>query len=72
MKSNLLIKLYILSVSVFLFNSIAFSQGASCAQADPFCTVNTYTFPNNTGQPSASTTNPGNDYGCLSSQPNPA
>src|SRR5690606_27357684 len=40
----------------------------TCASADPFCTGSTYTFPNSTGTSSE----PGNNYGCLDTQPNPA
>jgi gliding motility-associated-like protein len=46
----------------------ALAQGTTCADADPFCTGTTYSFPNNTGT-SAQT---GPDYGCLVTQPNPA
>ncbi len=46
----------------------AYTQGANCASADPFCTDNTYTFPASTSTTSES----GPDYGCLSTQPNPA
>ncbi len=52
----------------FLVNFKLFSQGATCATADPFCTGSTYTFPASTG-----TTAPtGPNYDCLGSQPNPA
>ena len=38
-----------------------------CSSALPFCTANTYSFPNETNTSSPS----GLNYGCLSSQPNP-
>lgn len=49
-----------------------YSQGATCADADPFCTGSTYIFPNNTGLPDAEDEEPGNNYGCLTTSPNPA
>lgn len=44
------------------------AQGTTCLGADPFCTGTTYSFPNNTNTSSES----GPNYGCLSTQPNPA
>ncbi|MCB9174745.1 MAG: hypothetical protein H6589_09070, partial [Flavobacteriales bacterium] len=55
-------------ISLFILTSKVYGQGATCAAADPFCTGTSYSFPNSTG-----TTAPGgNNYGCLSTQPNPA
>ncbi len=65
-------KLILISLLTVVYNIQLFSQGTSCSQPDPFCTGTTYTFPNNTGQSPASTTNPGNNYDCLSTSPNPA
>lgn len=65
-------KLILISLLIVVYNIQLFSQGTSCSQPDPFCTGTTYTFPNNTGQSPASTTNPGNNYDCLSTSPNPA
>ena len=50
-----------------LFCLSSFSQG-TCATALPFCTGSNYTFPasTNTSGP------PGNNFGCLGTQPNPA
>ncbi len=45
-----------------------FSQGATCATADPFCTDNGANFPAST----STTAETGPNYGCLLSQPNPA
>jgi hypothetical protein len=45
-----------------------FGQGATCATADPFCTGTSYSFPNSTGTSAPG----GNNYGCLTTQPNPA
>lgn len=42
-------------------------NGSSCIQANPFCTAQTYNFPNSTSNTSPS----GPNYGCLSTQPNP-
>lgn len=42
-------------------------DGSSCMQANPFCTAQTYNFPNSTSNTSPA----GPNYGCLSSQPNP-
>ncbi len=55
---------------LFLFSIISnsYSQGADCANADPFCTGTNYNFPVSTNT-SAET---GPDYGCLCTQPNPA
>ena len=61
-------KIVLVGILSLIFNNLLFSQGATCASADPFCTNLTYTFPNNTG----TTAETGNNYGCLSTQPNPA
>ena len=58
----------LLVLSVLLITDL-FGQGATCGAADPFCTGNTYTFPNNTGIGNAGG---GNNYDCLSTTPNPA
>jgi len=55
-------------LTMFCGVQFATAQGANCASADPFCTDNTYTFPASTSTTSES----GPDYGCLSTQPNPA
>ncbi len=55
---------------LFIFlSSIAYSQGTNCADADPFCSDTAEIFPNTTGVANAE---PGPDYGCLGSTPNPA
>lgn len=41
--------------------------GSNCATMNPFCTSNTYCFTAQTG----TTAEAGNNYGCLSTQPNP-
>ena len=61
----------------FLFSFFVYqdarAQSSLCAGADPFCIVNQIgpdaTFPASTG---AGVAEPGNNYGCLGSQPNPA
>lgn len=50
----------------------ALAQGTSCSDVQPFCTDSGVTFPAGTGQPQAEVSEPGNDYGCLGSTPNPA
>ncbi len=45
------------------------AQGDSCVLSEPFCTGNIYTFPAGVN---SGTAEPGPDYGCLSTQPNPA
>jgi hypothetical protein len=59
------IKFFLIAFLFSCFNS--FSQG-TCATALPFCTGSNYTFPasTNTSGP------PGNNFGCLGTQPNPA
>ncbi len=44
------------------------TASGNCGTANPFCTGNTECFPASTN----TTAEPGNDYGCLSTQPNPA
>ena len=67
---------------LFLFVVVAITSRAqvySCNQMQPFCTSNVYTYqagydPSNPGSgngPQASTISPGNNYGCLTTQPNP-
>ncbi len=60
--------LFISLLSVF-FSINLFSQGDLCDVSEPFCTGDQYTFPAgvNSGQGQ-----PGPNYGCLGSQPNPA
>jgi len=61
-------KIYLLFLLINLFSiNTAFSQGSTCATAQPFCAGGSaLTFPNTTGVPS-----PGN-LSCLGSTPNPA
>ncbi|MEQ3661443.1 MAG: hypothetical protein ABNG96_02010, partial [Flavobacterium sp.] len=57
-------KNFLLIISILLFN-VSFSQGTSCATADPFCSGDqALIFPNTTGQPDSS------QIACLGSQPN--
>lgn len=48
------------------------TSNASCAQPSPICSGSPINFTANTGGTPASTTNPGNNYGCLFSTPNPS
>ncbi|MFT7611185.1 MAG: gliding motility-associated-like protein [Parvicellaceae bacterium] len=61
-------KSLLLVLVLALSNVGYFAQGLNCATADPFCTGTTYSFPNNTGTSSEA----GPNYGCLTTQPNPA
>lgn len=71
MKKTLLVSF--LSFFVLFVSQNGYAQSSLCAGADPFCIVNVpgpdATFPASTG---AGTAEPGNNYGCLGSQPNPA
>ena len=50
----------------------SFSQGGvSCGEMAPICTDQGLNFTANSGSDEASTLDPGNDYDCLFSQPNP-
>ena len=65
--------LFVTYTIITLFISItAAAQGNTCTEAQPFCTDSGVTFPAGTDVPEASTTDPGNNYGCLMTQPNPA
>lgn len=55
--------------------SITISSGGNntvCGTPDPICSGSPIVFVANTGSPAASTLNPGNNYGCLSTSPNPS
>ena len=60
---------------IFFLISVVESQSQSntnCANMTGICTNTGLSFTANSGVPDASTSNPGNDYGCLGSSPNPA
>ena len=61
-------KRILLSIASFCLAIHSFSQGASCATADPFCTENGAAFPAST----STVAEVGPEYDCLGSQPNPA
>jgi gliding motility-associated-like protein len=65
-------KKLILSLALVLFGFQLNAQGNTCANADPFCTGNNYTFPAGVNQTAASVAEPGNNYNCLGTSPNPA
>ena len=48
------------------------AQGSACNQADPFCTGSPETFPAGVNVTDAMVAEPGNNYDCLGSAPNPA
>jgi len=54
-----------------LVSSFSFSQGTDCADMGPICTDAGLNFTAQSGVPAASVTDPSNNYGCLSSSPNP-
>jgi gliding motility-associated-like protein len=63
--------LLLISITTFFLESLA-SGGCTgttipCSDANPFCTTNTYDFPNET----STCTPSGPNYGCLSTTPNP-
>lgn len=47
-------------------------SNVNCQNPDPICSGTPINFTANTGAPEASQTNPGNDYGCLFTTPNPS
>jgi gliding motility-associated-like protein len=70
---------FLLLLSIISLPFSAKSQVFGCNQLQPFCTSNIYNYqagydPNDPGAgngPQASTISPGNNYGCLTTQPNP-
>lgn len=64
--------LTLLSLLVVLVQVNTNAQGIICAEAQPYCTDSGVTFPAGVDQPAASVTEPGNDYNCLGTSPNPA
>ncbi|MBL1279365.1 MAG: gliding motility-associated C-terminal domain-containing protein [Fluviicola sp.] len=58
----------ILLILLLIAPYVAMSQGATCAGMDPICTDVGASFTANTG----TTSEAGNNYGCLSTQPNPS
>ena len=69
-----MIKKATLSFILMLGMSLVFGQagGETCAEAEPICSDAGITFTANAGSDPASTLDPGNNYGCLGSTPNPA
>ncbi|GAB5416941.1 MAG: hypothetical protein Crog4KO_18080 [Crocinitomicaceae bacterium] len=51
---------------------VPLQPNTNCDSPDPICSGTPINFTANTGAPSAHQTNPGNDYGCLASTPNPS
>ena len=64
-------KFYILFTFILFLTGYQFvqAQGDSCSLSEPFCTGNIYTFPAGVN---SGTAQPGPNYGCLATQPNPA
>lgn len=63
---------YFVFFILFLFCSSLFAQNDNCAGMEPICTDNGLSFTANGGGTDAMVTEPGNDYSCLGSAPNPA
>ncbi|MBX7242750.1 MAG: gliding motility-associated C-terminal domain-containing protein [Bacteroidia bacterium] len=63
---------YLLFIIIFsTLTSLLNAQGSSCATMDGFCTSTGVTFSAGTNVADADITDPGNDYGCLLTSPNP-
>jgi len=60
--------LFLLLIIALTTPSLLSAQGATCAQMEPFCTDTGASFPTSINTQAES----GNQYGCLSTQPNPA
>jgi gliding motility-associated-like protein len=66
------IKKYSVLLSSLLISGVSFSQAnADCATLDPICASTGVQFTALSGVQAASVTNPGNDYDCFGSSPNP-
>ncbi len=64
-------KVFIFLLILFygLVSYSTYAQGDSCVLSEPFCTSNIYSFPAGVN---SGTAEPGPNYGCLGTQPNPA
>lgn len=60
------------SFSICLTTPSPLVSNADCANPQPICSGTPITFTANAGAPQASQTNPGNNYGCLQTSPNPS
>ena len=62
---------HLITIALLFVNGVSFSQGLTCDVAEPFCadSAGAYVFENTTNSGSAE---PGINYGCLQSTPNPA
>ena len=58
--------------NICLTTSTPLATNADCSSPQPICSGTPINFTANTGGPSATQTNPGNDYGCLQTSPNPS
>lgn len=64
-----------LSITLLIFNftySIAQAGGTNCSNPEPICTQQGLSFSANANGQPASTVNPGNNYDCLLTTPNPS
>ncbi len=60
---------YLYTIILFLLTCFSYGQGATCATAEAFCSGSVVTFPAGVNNPAPPA---GNNYGCLTTQPNPA
>ena len=65
-------RFFLLFIIAFWSSSYQCQNNTNCANMSGICTNTGITFQANSGVPDASTSNPGNNYGCLFSSPNPA
>ena len=61
-------KKFLLLFILFACNQLIFGQSPICETSDPFCTSNVYEFPAGVNSGNGQ---PGPNYGCLGSTPNP-
>ena len=61
-------------IVVLIYSHCIYSQsgGETCSEMGPICTDVGLNFTANSGVAEASTTDPGNDYDCLGTEPNPS
>ncbi|MFN4121752.1 MAG: PKD domain-containing protein [Flavobacteriales bacterium] len=64
--------LVFISLYFIPWKSLAQGGGVTCSQMEPICTNSGLNFIANEGGPNASTIDPGNNYGCLITSPNPS
>ena len=63
---------FLFATIILLLSIQGYTQGTNCANSDPFCTGTVTQFSAGTNVTAASVAEPGNNYGCLTTSPNPA